>query len=318
MGIVVALILAPRYIAVRHADREHGPSRRPELAKARPPVPEVPESGVPEWEPPVAADRMPAEAGDAEAPGAATPPTLDCVIEPFEIVEIGSPVTGVIDEVPVERGELVEKGQMVAQLESSVERAAVEVAQARARMDGELKSRQARLALGESKQKRASKLFESQALSLDLREEIETEAALARHELRQARENRRLASLELQQAVAALERRTIRTPISGVVVERLMAPGEVVDDETILKVAQIDPLRVEVILPSALFGSVRPGTRAAIEPEFPGDEVHVAEIKIVDRVIDAASGTFGVRLELPNPDHAIPGGLHCQVRFLDE
>jgi hypothetical protein len=35
-------------------------------------------------------------------------------------------------------------------------------------------------------------------------------------------------------------------------------------------------------------------------------------------VIDAASGTFGVRLDLPNPDGQIPGGLHCTVKFLDE
>ncbi|MFB3111528.1 MAG: efflux RND transporter periplasmic adaptor subunit, partial [Gemmatimonadales bacterium] len=35
-------------------------------------------------------------------------------------------------------------------------------------------------------------------------------------------------------------------------------------------------------------------------------------------VIDSASGTFGVRLELPNPDHSIPGGVHCQIQFLDE
>ena len=58
--------------------------------------------------------------------------------------------------------------------------------------------------------------------------------------------------------------------------------------------------------------------RAAVVPEFPGDTVHVASVSIVDRVIDAASGTFGVRLKLPNPDHEIPGGLHCQVRFLSE
>jgi hypothetical protein len=42
----------------------------------------------------------------------------------------------------------------------------------------------------------------------------------------------------------------------------------------------------------------------------------VATVKIVDRVIDARSGTFGVRLELPNSDYTIPSGLHCQVRFL--
>ena len=36
----------------------------------------------------------------------------------------------------------------------------------------------------------------------------------------------------------------------------------------------------------------------------------------VDRVVDGTSGTFGVRLELPNPDYAVPSGLRCQVRFL--
>jgi hypothetical protein len=35
----------------------------------------------------------------------------------------------------------------------------------------------------------------------------------------------------------------------------------------------------------------------------------------VDRVIDAASGTFGVRLQLSNPGNRIPAGLRCTVRF---
>ena len=36
---------------------------------------------------------------------------------------------------------------------------------------------------------------------------------------------------------------------------------------------------------------------------------------VVDRVADAASSTFGVRLEIPNPDHRIPAGLKCKVRL---
>ena len=115
-----------------------------------------------------------------------------------------------------------------------------------------------------------------------------------------------------------MKRRIIRSPVSGVVVERLMSPGERVEEETILKIAQIDPLRVEVILPSSAFGRVKVGMRAAVVPEFPSDTVHVAPVTIVDRVVDAASGTFGVRLELPNPDHEIPVGLHCQVRFITD
>ena len=40
-----------------------------------------------------------------------------------------------------------------------------------------------------------------------------------------------------------------------------------------------------------------------------------ARVTVVDRVVDAASGTFGVRLELPNPDYRLPAGLKCKVRF---
>ncbi len=40
-----------------------------------------------------------------------------------------------------------------------------------------------------------------------------------------------------------------------------------------------------------------------------------AEVGVVDKVVDAASGTFGVRLELPNPDTSLPAGLKCRVRF---
>ena len=94
------------------------------------------------------------------------------------------------------------------------------------------------------------------------------------------------------------------------------APGEVVKEEGILAVAQIDPLRVEVVLPAALFGKLEAGMRAKIMPELPADGAYVASVEIVDRVIDPASGTFGVRLGLPNPDFGIPSGLHCQVSFL--
>lgn len=242
----------------------------------------------------------------------------DCIIEPSEVVEIGSPIEGLIESILVERSEVVEAGQPLVRLEADVERAQVRLARARSHMEGAVKAREAALALQQRREGRVGRLYENNALSLDLREQVEAEAEIARGELEEAQDNRRLASLQLDQAVALLRRREIRSPVSGVVVDRLMSPGEVVDNETILVVAQIDPLRVEVILPAALFGSVSPGMRAAVEPELPGDRVYVASVNVVDRVIDAASGTFGVWLDLPNADHEIPGGLNCRVRFLAE
>jgi multidrug efflux pump subunit AcrA (membrane-fusion protein) len=134
--------------------------------------------------------------------------------------------------------------------------------------------------------------------------------------LQEARERKELMELEHQEAVERLDEHTIRSPISGVVVDRLKSPGEVVKEETIVVVAQIDPLRVEVILPAAAFGSVQAGMRAEVSPELPNAGVQVASVAVVDRVVDGTSGTFGVRLELPNSDYAVPSGLRCQVRFL--
>lgn len=243
---------------------------------------------------------------------------LDCIIEPSRLIDIRSPVRGRIEKIHLERSEFAEEGQVLVELDSSVEQAQVDIARMRAEMKGEIGTRSARLALGESRQRRAADLYQGDALSVDRREEAETEAEVARRELEQARENRGAAALELRRAVAVLERRTIRSPISGYVVENLLHAGEVVDEETILRLAQIDPLQVEVILPSSLYGAIRPGMRGEVTPEVPDAKVHVAAVTVVDRVIDPASSTFGVRLELPNPDHVLPGGLRCQVRFLSE
>jgi RND family efflux transporter MFP subunit len=238
--------------------------------------------------------------------------------EPAQLIDLGAAVTGVIERLHVERGDDVESGQVVAELEAGTERAAVEVARARAEMKGEIEARQASLDLEDQRRERARELFEHRALSLDLKQEIETEAELAKLELKRAREQRELARLELTRSVEALKRRTVRSPIDGVVVERMLSRGEVVDQEPIVRIAQLDPLRIEVILPAAMFGSVQLGMQGVVVPEHPGDKVHAAVVTIVDRVVDSASGTFGVQLELPNPDHAIAGGLHCRVSFLRE
>ena len=72
-------------------------------------------------------------------------------------------------------------------------------------------------------------------------------------------------------------------------------------------------------MPAQIFGKISPGMIAAIVPELPEYGKHTATVTIVDRVIDSASNTFGVRLELPNAERQLPSGLRCLVRFeIDE
>ncbi len=297
--------------------RQPTPAPTPVERFVEPAAPSVPEPAV-AAPGPVAGPAAPIAEPPPRPPGLGTAPILpgqsfDCMISPSETIDIGSSILGVIESIHVDRSDYVEAGQVLARLESSVEEAAVRVARARAERTVELKSTQVSLELGRKRHSRAKDLYKEQSLSLDLREEIETEAKLAALGVEQEQENHRLAKLQLEQAEAALSRRSIVSPVSGFVVERLMSPGEVVDEETILTVAQIDPLRVEVILPTHLFGAVAPGDSFEIVPEAPLDQPRVAQVEVVDRLLDGASGTFGVRLTLPNPGHELPGGLRCQA-----
>jgi len=68
----------------------------------------------------------------------------DCVIEPNQLVEVSSAVTGVMDILKVKRGDFVKKGQILATLKSGIEKATVELARARAGRDQAIKAKTAR------------------------------------------------------------------------------------------------------------------------------------------------------------------------------
>ncbi|MBE0597923.1 MAG: hypothetical protein IH614_11695 [Desulfuromonadales bacterium] len=60
---------------------------------------------------------------------------------------------------------------------------------------------------------------------------------------------------------------------------------------------------------------IKKGMRGEVIPEAPVGGKLQAEVIIVDRMVDAASGTFGVRLQLPNASLRVPPGIKCRVRF---
>jgi RND family efflux transporter MFP subunit len=242
----------------------------------------------------------------------------DCIIEARQMVDIRSPVEGLISNVAVERGEFVKRGQVVVTLDSGPERAALAVAKQKADSSGPLRSAEARLDLAVKKEKRAEDLARQNFISNNALEEARTERSLAESDLKIARENQKMAELEVARATEVLNMRTLRSPVNGVVVDRYLKTGEFATTsvkDPILKIAEIDPLNVEVILPASIYGQVQRGDRAEVLPETP-KQTFVARVAVVDRVINAASGTFGVRLELPNEKQLVPAGAKCKVKFL--
>lgn len=251
-------------------------------------------------------------AGQASAGG------FECLMEAWQVVEIRSPAEGLIDTVFVQRGDTVRKGQPVVELLSAVERSAVESARYRANMQGPVAQSRNRLDYASKKLARANELAQQNFTSAEVRDQADAERRIAESELQAANENRELAKIEHRHAQDLLNLRTMVSPFNGVVVDRLLNPGDLAESGTgrkpVLKIAQIDPLRVDVVFPASLFGQLKPGMKATVLPQSIGGR-HIATVKIVDKVIDAASGTFVARLELPNPGNALPGGLRCQAEF---
>jgi membrane fusion protein, multidrug efflux system len=196
----------------------------------------------------------------------------------------------VLQEVLADRGDTVRKGQRVAQLQAGMEAAAVDLTQAR-------------VLYGRRKVERNEALFQKQLISAQDKDEMETEVRVHEEELKRDRENLKL--------------RAIISPLDGVVTERKLNEGDLVraDKSIVLKLAQLNPLHVEAVLPAEQFGSVRVGMtgQVSLAPYVKG--MHTAKVTVVDRVIDAASGTFGVRLQLENPDNRFPAGIRCSVRL---
>ena len=255
---------------------------------------------------------------EAAAAAAATN-EFDCLIEPAQVVEIRSPVVGLLQRVHAKRGESVRAGQVLVTIESSVEQSAAEAARFRAGAEGALQLAQQKVAATREKSRRTAELHAEEFMSAQAKDDAAAEAALAVAELKTATENSGLARLEHRQAVDQLNRRVLRSPFNGVVMDQYLYPGALVDagegKKPILKIAQTQPLQVQAILPFRFFPQVKVGAAAVVLPEKPFTQEISTRIATVDRVVDSAAGTFGVVLQLPNANQELPGGIRCKLRI---
>ena len=210
-----------------------------------------------------------------------------CLIEPSADLKLGVPADGVLDRVMVERGEVVRKGQLLGRLNIDLE-----TAQAR--------TLATKLAYGERK--------------LDRNSELKDQNLIAPQDLDEIATNQKVAELEFAESQERIKMRNIHSPVDGVVVDVYNQVGDLIKQDKIFRVARLDPLHVEIILPASRFGQIKPGQSMRVLTELGARDLK-GEVGAVDKVIDAASSTFRVRLIVPNPDNKVPSGQRCRIRF---
>ncbi len=254
----------------------------------------------------------------SESPPALTTLEVPGVLKPSQVVELAAAVDGVLEEAFVDWGDFVEEGQVLARLQRDVAAANAEIARVRALQDSAEQMSLLQTREAERKLDALLGLYQEDLLPEDQLEDARAEWEMALLSQQQAREALLLAELESHRAEALLDQLEIRSPFAGVVLKRYLSVGELVSrsgQASVLRVACLDPLQVEVSAPASFFGRIPVGLPVNLKVEIPSSQTLAGIVTVVDPVIDAASQTFGVRIELRNPEFLHPAGVECTVRF---
>lgn len=247
------------------------------------------------------------------APAMAEVEVISCLLEPSSSVTVSPAVQGLLTQIPVDRGARVEKGQVLARLDSSVEEASLAAARFRAESEAAILARRAQLQEAERQLAQIRSLADRGVASQNALAELQAELAMAEGMLAEAEDSRGAALLEVKVAEATLEQRRVRAPIDGIILDRMQDPGEFGSpDVPLMTLVNVDTLYADILLPEASYGAVDPSTPLTLMSE---GVARVAQVIAVDPLIDAASRTFAVRARLDNADADFTAGRRCTAAF---
>jgi len=214
---------------------------------------------------------------------------------------VSPPTEGLVNDVLVDVGDRVRKGQALVRLDRII--AEHEVATSRAALDEGL----ARLADAERKRDQAAEVHARALIADTVYESAGAEASI------QAAAVERLRA-ELERRRELLDRHTVRAPFAGIVARKMAEAGQWTQrSEALLELVDTEVLRVDVAVPQDHFAEIQPGTPASIRFDAMPDEP--IETRITTRVAvgDPAARTFLARIELANPDSRFTPGMSARV-----
>jgi len=238
--------------------------------------------------------------------------TANGVVQPMDRIEIKSKASGLIEELPVEEGDFVHKGQLIARLDQKDERTAL--AQAQADLDI------ARAELKQAKRTfdRRKELFERDLVSREELDESEQNSAVA-----QGRSVR--AQTVLDRARERLSESIVRAPIDGIILKKSVEQGQIIASGVtnvsggtpIVDIADMRSVYVEAGIDEIDIGKVQIEQSATVvaeaypELQFNGEVVRIApEAKIEQNVT-----LFNVVIAVENTDGKLKSGMNTTIQI---
>ncbi len=245
---------------------------------------------------------------------------IEAIARPSKDVTFSFTRPGRVAEVLVEQGQIVSAGDVLVQLDDSVERERVDRLKIEAKSTLHVAAAEANMKLKEVVLQRKESGFEDGVVTILELEEARVDATIGKLSYDLAVFNRDIAARQYNEGKLELERMTLVSNLAGVVETLFIEAGESVDAlAEVIRVVDIDPLWVDVptSLDVALGLQVGQTVEATICQDC--DQTPKAtlsgKVTLISSVADAASDTLMVRVELANPEHA-PAGQRLLVRFI--
>ena len=274
----------------------------------------------------------PVVAATAPAPAAVAPPLAPAevvgsgFVVAERIVVISSPEGGRLAALPFEVGDRFLAGDLLAEMEAP--ELAAELAVARARSDraaAAVARAEAVLTEARAVEDRAERLAERGAGTRTGHEEAGFAAERARLDLDLARQDARIATLEVARLEDDLARRRLTAPFDGVVVERLATPGALVPsgmggdplEGGVLRILDPSALKVVVDVAETRIGAIKPGQAATAALDADPDRPLAMRVEAIAPEASVQKGTVAVRLAFEDgpPPGAVLTNMAAKVTF---
>lgn len=242
-----------------------------------------------------------------------------CVSRPSDIRELGFATRGIVGEVSVKPGDRVSAGDLLAKLNTDVQRQQLAVAQVQADDDSAVKQAEASVQYRKVEVEMLSKArAQDGGTDAQMREAV-YRALSAELELATARVRQQLNETVVKRETAQLNEMEIKSPIGGSVLDVLKRAGENVDEtKPVLTIVNINPLRVDVDVPTRDAAEIVVGQAAEVVWDDIEDKTPMrGAVTYKAPAGDLGARRIQLRLELPNPNE-IPSGMHGKLRFLEK
>jgi len=218
--------------------------------------------------------------------------------------DVAANVAGRIISAPMERGQVVSQGQVLATVDARAAGFSATAASAQA------KGADAQEKLAQAECDRADSTFQKGAISRAEYDRLKTQCTAQVFTATAARANAELAAKQLGDT-------TIRAPFDGVVAERFINAGEYVQLQTkVATIVRIKPVRVQISVPESATRLVKEKDTLTIHVAAWGDRPFPAVIKYVAPSLRAATRDLVVEAVAPNADGALRPGMFATASIL--